>query len=116
MEARAFWIASQRFAPAADLAAEEAVEDELNQLIVVAVQGSSVALCASDGAMRDRIVKNLRAACRMSREAITAFVGGDAKALWLNGVHTPTASKADTKAMTGTTLEYALDPIADSGD
>lgn len=91
----------------------EGLEDVHHHLIVAAVRGRHVAICASDGVMRERIVKNLRIVRRMPREAIAAFVGPEAKAIWLNGIHTPTSSKPDTKAMTGTTLEYALDPIGD---
>ena len=98
--------------PPAWLAANK-LEDELHHLVVVAVRGSVLTICASDGAMRDRIVKKLRCVRRMPRDAIAAFVGPEAKAIWLNGIHTPTASKADTKAMTGVGLEYALDPIGD---
>ena len=89
------------------------LEDVQHHLVVAAVSGRAVAICASDSAMRERIVKQLKVVRRMSREAIAAFVGPEAKAIWLNGIHTPTASKPDTKAMTGTTLEYALDPIGD---
>lgn len=92
---------------------ETALKDERNELIVVAVCDHAVALCASDAVMRDRIVKEVSAVRRMPREAIAAFVTGEARALWLNGIHTPTASKADTKAVTGLALEYALDPIGD---
>ncbi|MGO7919438.1 hypothetical protein ACC755_09755 [Rhizobium ruizarguesonis] len=87
--------------------------DVANGLIVVAVRQTWIALYASDGAMRDRLVKKLDNTRRVSRDRIATFVGPEAKAVWLNGVHTPTAVKADTKAMTGVTLEYAIDPIGD---
>ena len=92
---------------------ETTLQDERNELIVVAVHDHAIALCASDAVMRDRIVKEVSAVRRMPREAIAAFVTGEARALWLNGIHTPTASKPDTKAVTGLALEYALDPIGD---
>lgn len=91
----------------------QGLEDVQHHLIVAAVKGPNVTICASDGVMRERIVKKLMVARRMPREVIAAFVGPEAKAIWLNGIHTPTSSKPDTKAMTGTTLEYALDPIGD---
>lgn len=90
-----------------------ALDEKRNQLIVFAVRGSKAALCATDSAMRDRIVDNLALARPMPRDTIRAFVGGEAKALWLNGIHTPTSSKADTKTLTGSALEDALDPIGD---
>jgi hypothetical protein len=91
----------------------EDVGDTQHHLIVTAVKGAAVTICASDGSMRDRIVKALKTARRMPRDAIAAFVGSEAKAIWLNGIHSPTSSKADTKAMTGPALEDALDPIGD---
>jgi len=91
----------------------DALEDVGHEYIVVSVRGSNATLCASDAVMRDRIVKKIRAVRRLSRDAITAFVGDEARALWLNGVHTPTAAKADTKALTGVDLGYSLDPIGD---
>jgi hypothetical protein len=89
------------------------LRDKAYHLVVVVVRDRFVTVCASDASMRERLVKSLRCVRRMPREAIAAFVGAEAKAIWLNGIHTPTASKADTKALTGTTLEYALDPIGD---
>jgi hypothetical protein len=82
--------------------------DVANGLIVVAVRQTWIALYASDGAMRDRLVKKLDNTRRVSRDRIATFVGPEAKAVWLNGVHTPTAVKADTKAMTGVTLERSI--------
>lgn len=93
--------------------AEPELENIEHQLLVVAVRGKHVIICASDGAMRERVVKDLKIARRLPRDDIAAFVGSDAKALWLDGVHTPTASKADTKMVTGTSLEHSLDPIGD---
>lgn len=87
--------------------------DVSNGLIVLAVRQNFIALFASDAGMRDRLVKKFENTRRVARDRIEAFVGPEAKAVWLNGVHTPTAVKADTKAMTGVTLEYAIDPIGD---
>src|SRR3546814_10611923 len=63
--------------------------------------------------MRDKIAKNSPSIRRVSRSIITKFIGPEARSLWLNGVHTPTAAKPDTKAMTGVSLEHAIDPIGD---
>lgn len=90
-----------------------ALEDESYQLLVVAVRDKIVALSASNGTMRDRIVRECTAVRKMPRDAVAAFIGDEARALWLNGAHTPTASKADSKAITGIALEYAIDPIGD---
>lgn len=89
------------------------LEDITHELIMISVRGSLATLCCSDGAMRDRIVKNSKSVRRIARDKIAGFVGNEAKAIWLNGVHTPTAAKADTKAMTGVDLAYSIDPIGD---
>jgi hypothetical protein len=89
------------------------LDDENHQLLVIAVRDKIVALSASDGTMRDRIVKECSAVRKMPRDAVAAFIGDEARALWLSGAHTPTASKADSKAITGIALEYAIDPIGD---
>ena len=89
------------------------LEDETHQLLVIAVQGDMAALCATDGAMRDRIIKEAKGARPVTRGAIASFITGETRAMWLSQVHTPTASKPDSKALTGIALELALDPIGD---
>ncbi len=88
-------------------------DDVSHEFVLVSVRGKYATLCTTDAAMRDKLVKRLKSVRRMPREAIAAFVGEEAKALWLNGVHTPTAAKADTKALTGVDLGSAIDPIGD---
>lgn len=88
--------------------------DEVHHLIVIAVKDSLVALACSDATMRDQLAKSLTSATLVSSSKITdAFVGSDAKTLWLNGVHARTTVKADSKVLTGSALENALDPIGD---
>jgi hypothetical protein len=58
-------------------------------------------------------VKKLKSAKPLPPAALSGFVGTEAAAIWLNGVHTPTAVKANTKFLTGVSLEYALDPLGD---
>ncbi|KPF82326.1 hypothetical protein IP70_21755 [alpha proteobacterium AAP38] len=43
----------------------------------------------------------------------SAFVGNQAKAIWMNGVHAPTAVKPSAKTLMGSALEYAIDPLGD---
>jgi len=75
-----------------------------HHLIVVARNGH-VALCSSDGAFRDRVaslVAGAGEAEHVTRKAMTiAFVGSDAKTAWLNGIHTPSAVKADANTLSG---------------
>lgn len=88
--------------------------DEVHHLIVIAIKESLVALVCSDAAMRDNLVKNFTSVTLVSGKRIAdAFVGCDAKTLWLNGVHARTTVKADSKTLTGLALENALDPIGD---
>jgi hypothetical protein len=84
-----------------------------HELIVVASRDRYVMICASDGMARNKIVKRLKTARPMSPDALTKFVGAEAAAIWLDGLHTPTSSRPDTKFMTGPALEYALDPLGD---
>lgn len=42
-----------------------------------------------------------------------AFIGGNARTLWLAGVHRRTAVKADSKILSGVDLRDALDPLED---
>ncbi|WP_156407961.1 hypothetical protein [Ensifer sp. Root127] len=87
--------------------------DKTHQFIIIAVQGARAALNASDGAMRDRILKGLKLARPVPRAIIESFVGDEASVLHLSGVHTPTAVKPNSKSLTGSALEHALDPLGD---
>lgn len=90
------------------------LEDVTHHLIVIAVLDKLVALIASDAAIRDTLARNLNSATLLSGSRVAdAFVGPEAKTLWLSGVHASTSVKVDSKALTGTALENALDPIGD---
>lgn len=82
-------------------------------LVILAVKGKRAALNASDGDMRERILRALTSVRLAPRSAIEPFIGAEASVLYLNGVHTPTAVKPNSKALTGSALEYALDPLGD---
>ncbi|WP_157084973.1 hypothetical protein [Hydrogenophaga palleronii] len=88
--------------------------DQVNHLVVVAVLGNTAALICSDPSMRDVLAKGMKAAQPLSVSAVSdAFIGAEAKTLWLSGVHASTAVKADSKTLNGSALENALDPIGD---
>jgi len=88
--------------------------DETHELIVFAVKADFIALCCSEPSARDRLVRKLTGCSTLPRLLLEqAFVGTQATAMWLSGTHTPTASKANAKAMTGPALEFALDPLGD---
>ena len=85
-----------------------------HHLIVVSVKGNLAAICVSETAMRGRFGKELVAARPISRSTVeTGFVGDQAKALWLNGIHVRSDAKADAKTLMGSDLELALDPLGD---
>lgn len=86
-----------------------------HHLLILAVQGSHAAICASDSAMRSRLAKKLQhVAMPVSRDTIErAFVGSRARAMWLNGIHPQTDAKPSAKTLMGPALEYSLDPLGD---
>ncbi|AYM14656.1 MULTISPECIES: hypothetical protein [Agrobacterium] len=88
--------------------------DETNELVVIAVRNDLVAIVCSESSMRERLTKKIAIAKPLKSDLLErAFVGSQAKAMWLTGVHTPTAAKASAKSMTGPALELALDPLGD---
>ncbi len=90
-----------------------AFTDIAHQLVVLAVRKDYGVVCASEASLRDRIIKHMTAAKTLSQKRLGAFVGPEAAAIWLDGLHTPSAVKPNTKFMTGLSLEYALDPLGD---
>jgi len=91
-------------------------ESHLQHMTVIA-KGAHLAVCASDAAFRERMVSGFfdaKLATTLPRKQMTdAFVGPEAKTAWLNGIHTPTAVKANAKMLSGSSLEYAIDPLGD---
>lgn len=94
--------------------ATKGLVDKAHHLVVIAVQDSMVAIAASDSAIRDQLARSLTSTTPLEPKRIAdAFVGADAKTVWLSGVHSRTTVKADSKTLTGTALEHALDPLGD---
>jgi hypothetical protein len=88
--------------------------DVTHELVVIGVKNDLIGLCCSEPALRDRLSGKLEKCAAVPRAMLErAFVGTQASAIWLSGIHTPTASKANAKAMTGPALELALDPLGD---
>jgi hypothetical protein len=90
--------------------------DIAHQFVLVAVRDGTVALICSDASIRRAILERIKSSIgallgRATTES--AFVGAEAKAIWLNGVHASTAVKPDSKFISGQALEYALDPLGD---
>ena len=102
------------FSKQAAWASEAAFTDTMHELLVIAVKDTKVAVCCTEAGVRDGLVNNLAGLVRFTRSEVEqTFVGKQAKALWLKGIHTPTAAKADAKALLGRALELAIDPLGD---
>lgn len=79
--------------------------------------GKYIAICASDSRYREKwavALSGREIAKPLTRKQMTSsFVGPEAKTVWLNGIHAPTAVKADAKMLSGQSLEFAIDPLGD---
>lgn len=91
----------------------EAYHDKSFHHVTVAAKGKWAALVSSDTSTRPAMLRNIKGAKPISRQATQPFVGPEARTLWLNGIHASTHAKADSKTLMGTALEYALDPLGD---
>jgi hypothetical protein len=106
-----------------------ALLDVDHHLVVLVAMEGFLALYASHDTMRARLtdllangmtgsetreVRTPRTAELVGRDAIeAAFVRGDAKSAWLEGLHVPTILKADRKILSGPDLRFALDQFGD---
>ena len=87
--------------------------DVNHQLLSISVKGDVAAICASETSLRDKLRRLLTDRPVTRAEIEAAFVGDQARALWLTGIHTSTDAKADAKTLLGNALEYAIDPLGD---
>jgi len=88
--------------------------DVTHQFAWIVVREQRAALIASDSAMRESMQASMTNASPIDRnEAFDAFVGSQARAVWLNGTHAQTNVKPEAKMLMGTALEEALDPLGD---
>ena len=90
------------------------LQDLNHHLIVVACRGDHAAVATSDPALRNKLSRLLTIARPLPRALIEqAFVGDRASVMWLNGIHTPIDARPNAKTLSGSALEYALDPLGD---
>jgi hypothetical protein len=100
------------------------LEDVTQCLVIVMQLEHFVAFCSSDGpyqsglmraiAGSDGIYPTLESLSPLQTTLLNAaFVGGQARTLWLNGVHRSTEVKADTKILSGSNLVRSLNPLGD---
>ncbi|NEI02417.1 hypothetical protein [Rhizobium leguminosarum] len=88
--------------------------DLVHHLLVISVKGTLAAISTSEPAIRPRINRKVVAARPISRAEIeSGFVGDEAKALWLDGIHARSDAKPDAKTLMGRALEFAIDPLGD---
>ena len=96
-------------------AGEQAIFDDLNQLLVIVGLGRYVAFCFSDRARASSVLKAASGAVVgldpvPSGVINAAFGRGAPRTLWLDGIHGQTTTKADSKTLVGRDLRDALDP------
>ncbi len=98
------------------------LEDISHHFILLSQRGDHLALVFSDNAMRDRVIAKVIQSVDGPLEPLqmlgsahinAAFVGREVKTLWLSGTHRRTATKADSKVLSGLELESALNPLED---
>lgn len=92
-----------------------APQDIAEHLVVIACKGDRIAICGSDTAIYGALQRAMRPDFDILPHADmeTAFVGAEAKAIWMSGVHAPIAVKPTAKTLMGEALEFALDPLGD---
>jgi hypothetical protein len=90
------------------------LEDISHHSVSILCRDGWCALVTSDSAPRKALVACITEAAPLGRKLFSsAFVGPDAKAMWLNGIHTRSDAKAEGKVLLGAALEHAIDPLGD---
>jgi hypothetical protein len=93
--------------------------DVVNHLLLVGARNRHVAVLVTDSARLPAIIRGVGeqplASLRLVPEGTLnwAFVNGDARTLWLSGIHSRTSVKADSKVLIGRNLRDALNPLDD---
>lgn len=104
---------------------ESSLNDTTNELLLVSTAKNRVAFYASDPSLRKVLLSSignssgppeLAALSKISSaRLIAAFLDQkQLKAMWLSGTHKSVQVKADSKVLSGSDLQYALDPLGDS--
>lgn len=98
------------------------INDITHHLIVVAKYNNIVAMLFSETGLRNSIARKIGKTSDGPFSKITrltstqinrAFVESEVRTLWLSGIHTRTATKPDSKILSGQELETSLDPLGD---
>lgn len=98
------------------------VKDTVQNLVVVSSAGNITKLAFSDNAVRNLIVREIRATDNeplgrlkqfTAAEIKKSLVADSVRTLWLSGTHRQSVVKADSKTLSGLQLEFAVDPLTD---
>lgn len=98
------------------------ITDTFNHLCLVCSYRNLVAIYLSEPGFKQKIAQRLddkdgvglNSLARVARGRLNAaFVTGEARTLWLSGIHRRTFVKADSKILSGVDLRSALNPLDD---
>ncbi len=98
------------------------VEDILHELVVVFRRNTSIAILTTESRLRDKIRNHFDTTDQtrigtlvpISVDLInSAYIQGKINTLWLSGTHRHVPSQVDNKAISGSDLLYAIDPLGD---
>jgi hypothetical protein len=97
------------------------IRDIINHLVLVAVRQQHVAVLITEASRSALLARRLASSdtalasvAQVRPEILNyAFARGEARTLWLSGIHRRTSTKADNKVLAGLDLRDALDPLGD---
>jgi hypothetical protein len=101
---------------------DRTIRDTINHLVLVCLRRRHAAILLTDPSRGAALTERLDGSSALGLAALqsiesgvlnAAFAEGDARTLWLNGIHRRTSVKADSKILTGVNLRDALDPLGD---
>jgi hypothetical protein len=115
------WIHYLEVRPPAWYAGND-LREERHHVVFIAQKSGLISLTFSDPALRSSVVSEIRKRrappldglkLLTAKQINDAFVGDRVRTLWLSGAHRRSATKADSKILTGIELEAALNPLED---
>lgn len=99
------------------------IRDRVNHIVIVAAASNHLSITTSDKALAGRIDRlksgstdapALSKLVRASHDALeSALVSGNARILWMSGIHRDRAIRPNAKVLMGSNLNAALDPLSD---
>lgn len=96
---------------------DQKIKNVINHLVLVGVGGEFGVVLTTDSSKTALLSSALSSSNSFKQIDAgflnAAFARGEARTLWLSGVHNQTKLKADSKVLSGIDLRDALDPMAD---